>query len=79
MKTNKEIHLRKFKSQMENDFIPFIKKLIEREENHLNYLNYLLECKRRIPEHENFIDNSRLSLEHLQMRLKQYIDYYKTV
>lgn len=57
-----------FKEQMVNDIIPFVEKMIEKERNHL----YWLESK-KAP--QSFIEKSKRYLNHFMQRHKEYIQY----
>lgn len=57
-----------FKEQMVNDIIPFVEKMIEKEKEHL----YWLESKNAPKE---FIERSKWHLNHFRQRHKEYIEY----
>ena len=57
-----------FKDQMVNDIIPFVERMIEKEKNHL----YWLERKNAPKE---FIERSKWYLNHFRQRHKEYIEY----
>ena len=57
-----------FKEQMVNDIIPFVEKMIEKEKQHL----YWLEIKHAPKE---FIEKSKIHLNNFEQRHKEYIDY----
>ena len=57
-----------FKEQMINDIIPFVKIMIEKEKEHL----YWLESKNAPKE---FIERSEWHLNHFRQRHKEYIEY----
>jgi len=57
-----------FKEQMVNDIIPFVETMIEKEKNHL----YWLESKKAPKE---FIERSKWHLNHFRQRHKEYIEY----
>jgi hypothetical protein len=57
-----------FKDQMVNDIIPFVERMIEKEKNHL----YWLESKNAPKE---FIERSKWHLNHFRQRHKEYIEY----
>lgn len=57
-----------FTEQMINDIIPFVERLIEKEKQHL----YWLENKNAPKE---FIERSKLYLNHFRQRHKEYIEY----
>ena len=57
-----------FKEQMINDIIPFIERMIEKQKEHL----YWLESKNAPKE---FIEKSKLYLNHFRQRHKEYIEY----
>lgn len=50
-------------------FIPFIEKLIEKEEKHLNHLKQIKDESNKIDE---FIQNSKKMLSHYKIRLQEY-------
>ena len=57
-----------FKEQMINDIIPFVERMIEKEKEHL----YWLESKNAPKE---FIERSEWRLNHFRQRRKEYIEY----
>ena len=57
-----------FKEQMINDIIPFVERMIEKEKEHL----YWLESKNAPKE---FIERSEWHLNHFRQRHKEYIEY----
>ena len=57
-----------FKEQMINDIIPFVERMIEKEKEHL----YWLESKKAPKE---FIKRSKWHLNHFRQRHKEYIEY----
>jgi len=57
-----------FKEQMVNDIIPFVEIMIEKEKNHL----YWLESKNAPKE---LIKSSKWHLNHFRQRHKEYIEY----
>jgi CTP:phosphocholine cytidylyltransferase-like protein len=57
-----------FKEQMKQDIIPFVERMIEKEKQHL----YWLERKNAPKE---FIERSKLHLNHFRQRHKEYIEY----
>ena len=57
-----------FKEQMINDIIPFVERMIEKEKEHL----YWLESKNAPKE---FIERSEWHLNHFRQRYKEYIEY----
>lgn len=57
-----------FKEQIINDIIPFVERMIEKEKEHL----YWLENKNAPKE---FIEKSKLYLSHFRQRHKEYIEY----
>ena len=57
-----------FKEQMINDIIPFVERMIEKEKEHL----YWLESKNAPKE---FIERSKWYLNHFRQRYKEYIEY----
>lgn len=59
-----------FKEHMRESIIPFVKKLIDSEEKHLEFLI----SKKAIP---HFINTSKKHLEHFKTRLVQYEEYVK--
>lgn len=61
-----------FKEQMINDIIPFVEKMIEKEKNHL----YWLESKNAPKE---FIEKSKSHLNHFRQRHKEYIEYLEAL
>lgn len=61
-----------FKEQMKQDIIPFVERMIEKEKQHL----YWLEGKNAPKE---FIEKSKLYLNHFRQRHKEYIEYADSV
>lgn len=61
-----------FKEQMVNDIIPFVERMIEKEKEHL----YWLESKNAPKE---FIERSKLHLNHFRQRHKEYIEYAESL
>lgn len=57
-----------FKEQMLNSIIPFVEKMIAKEQTHLEWLK-----SKNAP--SEFIENSEWYLEHFRQRHQQYIDY----
>ena len=57
-----------FKEQMINDIIPFVERMVEKEKEHL----YWLESKNAPKE---FIERSKWYLNHFRQRYKEYIEY----
>ena len=57
-----------FKEQMKQDVIPFVERIIEKEKEHL----YWLESKKAPQE---FIERSKWHLNHFRQRHKEYIEY----
>lgn len=57
-----------FKEQMKQDIIPFVERMIEKEKEHL----YWLESKKAPQE---FIERSKWHLNHFRQRHKEYIEY----
>jgi CTP:phosphocholine cytidylyltransferase-like protein len=57
-----------FKEQMVNDIIPFVERMIEKEKNHLYWLESVKAPK-------EFIERSEWHLNHFRQRHKEYIDY----
>lgn len=84
-----------FKSQLQNDFIPFIKDMIEKENEHFDYLNKKkIEYEKMYNSWLNFfyllkksdyeyIDDqiiySTKMLSHLKERLEEYIIYHNNL
>lgn len=57
-----------FREQMKQVIIPFVERMIEKEKKHL----YWLESKNAPKE---FIEKSKLYLNHFRQRHKEYIEY----
>lgn len=57
-----------FKEQMVNDIIPFVERQIEKEKNHLYWLE-----KNNAP--KEFIERSKWHLNQFRYRHKEYIEY----
>ena len=57
-----------FNEQMKQDIIPFVERMIEKEKQHL----YWLESKNAPKE---FIEKSKWYLNHFRKRHKEYIEY----
>lgn len=57
-----------FKEKMKQDIIPFVERMIEKEKEHL----YWLESKNAPKE---FIERSEWHLSHFRQRHKEYIEY----
>lgn len=57
-----------FKEQMKQDIIPFVERMIEKEKEHL----YWLESKNAPKE---FIERSKWHLNHFRQRHKEYVEY----
>jgi CTP:phosphocholine cytidylyltransferase-like protein len=57
-----------FKEQMVNDIIPFVERMIEKEKNHLYWLESVKAPK-------EFIERSEWHLNHFRQIHKEYIDY----
>jgi hypothetical protein len=57
-----------FKEQMVNDIIPFVERMIEKEKNHLYWLE-----KNNAP--KEFIERSKWHLNQFRYRHKEYIEY----
>lgn len=57
-----------FKEQMKQNIIPFVERMIEKEKQHL----YWLESKNAPKE---FIEKSKWYLNHFRQRHKEYIEY----
>ena len=57
-----------FKEQMINDIIPFVERMIEKEKEHLHWLESKIAPK-------EFIDRSKWYLNHFRQRHKEYIEY----
>lgn len=57
-----------FKEQMINDIIPFVERMIEKEKEHLHWLESKNEPK-------EFIERSKWYLNHFRQRHKEYIEY----
>jgi hypothetical protein len=57
-----------FKEQMVNDIIPFVERVIEKEKNHLHWLE-----SKNAP--KEFIERSKWHLNHFRQRYKEYVEY----
>ena len=57
-----------FKEQMVNEIIPFVERMIEKEKNHLDWLE-----KNNAP--KEFIERSKWHLNQFRYRHKEYIEY----
>jgi hypothetical protein len=57
-----------FKEQMINDIIPFVERMIEKEKEHLHWLE-----SKNAP--KEFIERSKWYLNHFRQRHKDYIEY----
>jgi hypothetical protein len=57
-----------FKEQMINDIIPFVERMIEKEKEHLHWLE-----SKNAP--KEFIERSKWYLNHFRQRHKEYIEY----
>jgi hypothetical protein len=57
-----------FKEKLVNEILPFVEKMIEKEKNHLYWLE-----KNNAP--SVFIERSKLHLDHFRQRHKGYIEY----
>lgn len=63
-----------FKDKMKNDFIPFVKRMIDKEEKHLEILKTHDQSNEQI---RMFTLRSESVLNHLNERLTQYEEYIK--
>lgn len=57
-----------FKERLVNDMIPFIEGMIEKEKNHLDWLESKNADKK-------FIKRSKRDLDHLRQRHREYVEY----
>jgi hypothetical protein len=66
---NRELH---FKKQLNDKFIPHIKRMLEKEKEHLEFLK-----KHKAPNY--MISYSEDMINHLEAREQEYIEYEKTL
>lgn len=57
-----------FKEQMKQDIIPFVERMIEKEKEHICWLE-----SKKAP--QEFIERSKWHLNHFRQTHKEYIDY----
>ncbi len=73
-----------FKEQLTQKFIPAIKRMIEKEKQHLQFLKrttysikflWIFNINFKLEPNKEFIKTSERMLEHLQFRLNEYTEY----